>query len=129
MNDLSRRDFLALVAGGATALVASCGRSRVGITAADLQAVLAHGAYTEMVGRQYLRKVPEEADVNRLGELILSDLSRTASNGDIRARVREQVRRDFSEDRVVRLGQWILSQTEARLCALTALSHDTEPTS
>jgi hypothetical protein len=83
-----------------------------------------------MIGRQYLRKVPGEADLDLLAELILSGVSWNASIGtDIRAIIRERVRRDFAEDRVVRLGQWMLSQTEARLCALTALVHDIEPTS
>jgi hypothetical protein len=129
MKKTTRRGFFALLAGGATALVAHCGR-RAGFIAADLRGVLAYDAHTEMIGRQYLRKVPEEADRDRLSELILSDVSRNASTGtDIRTVIREQVRRDFAEDRVVRLGQWMLSQTEVRLCALTALVQDTEPAS
>ena len=127
MKEITRRGFFVLLTGGAATLVAKCGR-RASTIAAELRGVLAHDAHSEMIGRHYLRKVPEEANPDLLGELILSDLSWNASFGtDIRALVREQVRRDFAEDRVVRLGQWMLSQTEARLCALTALVNQTEP--
>jgi hypothetical protein len=127
MKEITRRGFFVLLTGGATALVAKCGR-RASTIAVELRGVLGHDAHTEMIGRHYLRKVPEEANSDLLGELILSDLSWNPSFGtDIRTPVRERVRRDFAEDRVVRLGQWMLSQTEARLCALTALVNQTEP--
>ena len=128
MKKTTRRGFLVLLAGGGTVLAANWfrGRRRNAI-AIELRHVLAHDVHTEMIGRQYLRRVPAEADPDLLGELILSDLPWSASIGtDTRAVIREQVRRDFAEDRIVRLGQWMLSQTEARLCALTALVNRTE---
>ena len=128
MKKISRRGFFVLLTGGGTVLVANWLRGRRRNTIAlELRHVLAHDANTEMIGRQYLRKVPAEADPDLLGELILSDLPWNASiRTDIRALIREQVRRDFAEDRIVRLGQWMLSQTEARLCALTALVNSAE---
>jgi hypothetical protein len=128
MKKTTRRGFLILVAGGGTVLAANWFRGRrISAIALELRHVLAHDAHTEMLGRQYLRKVPAEADPDLLSELILSDLPWSASIGtDTRDLIREQVRRDFAEDRVVRLGQWMLSQTEARLCALTTLVNSAE---
>jgi hypothetical protein len=33
----------------------------------------------------------------------------------------QQIREDFEQERTMNFGGWILSQAEARLCALTAL--------
>ena len=80
------------------------------------------------VGRVTLRKVPGEADPVLLGELIFSSIRWNALiESDPRILIRDQVRRDFGENHVVRLGQWTLSRTEARLCALTILAKGDEP--
>ncbi len=80
-----------------------------------------------MVGLEYLRHVPEEADVDLLIDLICSfevECREEITKADIR-RCREllvrQVREDFEQDRTVNVRGWILSETEARLCALAAL--------
>jgi hypothetical protein len=36
--------------------------------------------------------------------------------------LQRRIRQDFVEEKVVKLQGWILSATEARLCALTALA-------
>lgn len=125
MRKITRRSFFVLLAGAGTVLGTHWLRGRRAHRfARELPNVLPPGAHTQMIGRQYLRKVPEEADPDRLSELILSDLPWDAAiETDLRVLVRELVRRDFAEARVVRLGQWLLSQTEARLCALTALAN------
>ena len=105
MKKTTRRGFLVLLVSGGTALAANWFRGRrIGAITLELRHILAHDAHAEMIGQQYLKKVPAEADPDLLGELILSDLPWGASLGtDTRALVREQVRRDFAEDRVVRL--------------------------
>lgn len=124
MKRISRRRFVILLTGGGITLGASCRRTDT--ISLELRSVLANDASTELVGGQYLKKVPGEADPDLLRELILSDLPWSASIGtDTPTLVRELVRRDFTEDRTIRLGQWLLSRTEARLCALTALVHQT----
>ncbi len=80
-----------------------------------------------VVGREYLRRVPEEADVHRLVDGICScypvgreGLIR-AGQQELRARLRDQQRQDFENGHIVKLQGWILSETEVRLCALAAL--------
>ncbi len=80
-----------------------------------------------VVGREYLRRVPEEADVHRLVDWICAfhggereDLLE-AGQQELRERLRDQQRQDFENGRIVKLQGWILSETEVRLCALAAL--------
>ena len=125
MRTVSRRGFLGLLAGVGTAIGIFLFRGRRTSTiVSELETVLDPNASTMMIGRQYLRRVPDEGDPDRLRELILSAFGwAPLFQGDVRILIRERVKRDFAEDRVVRLGQWMLSQTEARLCALTVLAH------
>ena len=129
MRAFSRRGFFALLASavGATGLWLFRGERRSAIVS-ELDSVLEPDASTTMIGQQYLRRVPDEADQVRLRELILSGFGRDPLfEGNVRILIREAVKQDFAEDRMVRLGQWMLSQTEARLCALTVLAHRDRP--
>lgn len=79
------------------------------------------------VGLEYLRMAPTEADVRQLTKLICScwqeqfdELAR-ADMRKIKNVLVNQQREDFEKGRVINLQGWILSETEARLCALTAL--------
>jgi hypothetical protein len=79
------------------------------------------------IGLEYLRLVPVEANARRLTQLICSSWKQRydeLSNADaakIKTILLRQQRRDFENGRIVNLQGWILSQTEARLCALAAL--------
>ena len=80
-----------------------------------------------VVGREYLRIVPAEADALKLAELICAgrperyaELSH-ASMVKVRRMLLHQQREDFDQGRIVNVKGWILSQTEARLCALATL--------
>ncbi len=81
-----------------------------------------------VIGNEYLRGRHEEARVQALIDLICQSppLSRESSvekySKGPHAFPGEQVRADFEHDRVVKVNGWILSETEARLCALAALS-------
>lgn len=66
------------------------------------------------LGRAYLAEHPEEA--GRLRALLARNATPLGA-GELRARIR----RDFEEVRLVRVRGWLLSRTEARLCALVAL--------
>ena len=127
MSKIARRGFIvSLVSGGgaAVAIVLLRGGRNKRIVL-ELKDVLDYGPSTELIGKQYLRKVPAERDPALLTELIFSTFEwKTFLEGDIRILIRNRVKQDFAEDRVVRLGHWILSQTEARLCALTFLAHN-----
>jgi len=79
------------------------------------------------VGREYLRCVPGEVDVSRLIDLICSfQEERRAELADadkakLRGLLLLQQRQDFEKGRIVHVRGWILSETEARLCALAGL--------
>lgn len=78
-----------------------------------------------VIGLEYLRVAPREADAWELTKLICSgwndDEIAKAGPGKINALLLHQQREDFEKGRVVKVRGWILSATEARLCALTAL--------
>ena len=77
------------------------------------------------VGEAYLRSHPRENDERRLVHLL------SASNGvwrklsrpnEIRRLGRAQARRDYALGRLTVVEGWYLSQTEARMCALTTFA-------
>ena len=81
-----------------------------------------------VIGREYLRIKPVEADALKLAELICAgrperyaELNR-AGMGKVRSILLHQQREDFDKGVIVNVKGWILSETEARLCALTALT-------
>lgn len=132
MNPLSRRDFIALAAvlfadvlglrGYGIGIQTSKGaRHRLAqIYAHDLQAARA-------IGGTYLRAVPEESDANvlarrivRSGPLQLRGLD-ALSKKELTDALQGIIRQDFVSNNTVRLDGWVLSRTEARLCALCAV--------
>jgi hypothetical protein len=80
------------------------------------------------IGRTYLRQYPAEAAPQRLASEIARDLDclgcrlPRAEEAHLRSAVRERIRRDFAEGVVVNVDGWVLSRTEARLCAIAALA-------
>jgi hypothetical protein len=80
-----------------------------------------------VIGLEYLRRTPMEADVRQLTRLICSrwqgryDKIAHADAARIKELLLRQQREDFEEGRIVNVRGWILSETEARLCALAAL--------
>ncbi len=81
----------------------------------------------QIIGMEYLRCMPRERNVGSLIDRIFScgTLCQTefAEAGMKKGRelLLQQIREDFEQERTVNIEGWILSQTEARLCALTAL--------
>ena len=71
------------------------------------------------LGRAYLVATPNEASASRLTSLILGESA--MRTGREAARVRSRIQGDFDAGRVVTVDGWIVSPTEARLCALCAL--------
>ena len=92
-----------------------------------LIAVLNDRESARVVGLAYLHSVPQEADVQVLVELIAlgftggSELLRNATGEKLRQLLDLRIRQDFAEERMVTLHGWLLSLTEARLCALATL--------
>jgi hypothetical protein len=72
------------------------------------------------VGKRYLATRPGERDERTLLRLLrpLGD-PEVLARDELGTRVRRAVRDDFTDGRVVLVDGWYLSETEARLCALT----------
>lgn len=96
--------------------------------AARLTSVFSHPASAAVVGWEYLRVVPREADAALLIDLISSrspSRRRAIDNPDATRRLELLLLRqqeDFERGRTVTVHGWILSETEGRLCALAALA-------
>ena len=92
--------------------------------AAALRTLLYDRAAARRLGRAYVRQVPEEDDPRILARLTLA--LPEGQYGDaialdptsLRDRIDERVRNDFAASTTVQLDGWVLSRTEARLCAL-----------
>ena len=123
---LDRRGFLQLTAAGMVASLtnSACARD----TGEDAQA-LAQPALVEMlgaerareIGTQYRAAVPKENTAAALRAAIsISQHQRSPWIG--RRSIEEQIRDDFAAGRTVVVAGWVLSETEARQCALYSLS-------
>jgi predicted RNA-binding Zn-ribbon protein involved in translation (DUF1610 family) len=77
-----------------------------------------------MVGKAYLDENQEEDSLHFLISTLASETNMidfacsTCGLHAYREKIRRAIRRDFEADNCVCLDGWILSRTEARLCAL-----------
>jgi hypothetical protein len=128
---VGRRAFLALVAASGATLLArgrlpgsALSRSRHDALVERLASLFEHRESARIIGLEYARTYPHEADAAHLVEAIVAtaggELLR-ASDQRLRAMVDRAVRDDFGAERTVKLRGWVLSATEARLYALVAL--------
>jgi hypothetical protein len=84
------------------------------------------------LGQAYLATRPDEHDVDLLTGLIEERLSQSAGPNsarlerpaDIAKALMRLVRTDYIQNNVINLEGWVLSQTEARLYALSAVLHN-----
>jgi hypothetical protein len=120
---LGRRAFLlALAAGLGHAFAGRLAPAAPVETAqAPFEALRGHRTRAAAIGARYLRAHPDEiAAVRRLAARDLRAGGRR--DGDARRRaLRRACARDFAEGRVVRVDGFVLSRTEARLCAAVLL--------
>jgi hypothetical protein len=95
-----------------------------GSTAPALAEVLRHRASAVAVGEAYLRVARHEREPRclvRLIEVRCGELVFEARGEALRRCLARRIRQDFAEGQVVEVQGWVLSATEARLCALAAL--------
>jgi len=125
--DLTRRRLLLAAAGLAAAVVAGpiamwpvVERFAAGDPAALLRGLVTHRGAAVALGRSYLEGNPTEAH--------RADLVRNLVGGGVPAstsrasrEVASRIRADYRSGRTVVIEGWVLSRTEARLCALIAL--------
>jgi hypothetical protein len=132
---ISRRDFLMFSAAAAISLLARSQLPAISalkggeqmLLATRLAALLTHKESAKVIGLEYVQKYRQEADARVLLDRIASSLNvgdvglLGAASSNLHALLARTLREDFEVDRVVKLQGWVLSVTEARLCALAAL--------
>ena len=133
-DGLSRRVFLARLLAGAGCLLVARGDSRGpdrGATpealAARIVSLVPDRRQAAVLGRAYLREAPAEASVAGLVAAISTGCvpdfgSHAGSEAGLRRALSARIRRDYAERRVVDVRGWLLSPTEARICALATLT-------
>lgn len=80
-----------------------------------------HPASARMVGCEYLRLYPEEADPALLVRLLMLQVEIKRDTIALKRALQEKRRRDFGRGDVVMLKGCLMSRTELRLCALAAI--------
>ena len=132
---LSRRDVFKVAAAATVLLfvrsslpgVAALRSSQQSLRSMQLVALLSHPESAKAIGSEYLRQYPQDANVDVLLDQIASRLAAndvglfSITDQSLREQLDGMVRVDFAIDRIVKLHGWVLSATEARLCALAAL--------
>jgi hypothetical protein len=126
--DLTRRRLLIAAAGLGAAVVAGpiamwpvVERFAASDPAALLRGLVTHRGAAVALGRSYLEANPTEAhraDLvrNLVGARVPASTSRASRE------VASRIRADYRAGRTVVVEGWVLSRTEARLCALIALT-------
>lgn len=91
---------------------------------ARLRALLPDPAAARRLGRLYVRQAPAEDHPVFLARLTVASLGvqdadiSAVDSVSLRRRLDARVRGDFASGTTVQLDGWVLSRTEARLCAL-----------
>jgi hypothetical protein len=106
------------------AFVLSDGRSPT--AAARLAATLSDQASARRLGAVYLRITPREANlrtlVSKVGGHLPVRAVHKASRDELRRHISQAIYSDFTVGRTVKLDGWVMSRTEARVCAIAALA-------
>lgn len=130
---MKRRTFLASTAAagggiGLGLLVNGCvRREAIDTLIVETAEQLRYEPGARLLGQAYLDQAPEEKDRDQLIARIigsLPSLPADATGDDVTRLLLDQIRRDFEQDQAVRVDGWLLSVTEARLCALALSAQD-----
>jgi hypothetical protein len=132
LSSLNRRSFLRMLfllglwvpTRSQHAFVATDG-SHADLLSAKLLTVFHDQESARAVGLEYLRLRSVKTDAQELIKQICASWNEPqiahATTETIKALLQNRQRDDFEKDRIVKVRGWILSETEARLCALAAL--------
>jgi hypothetical protein len=130
---LTRRKFLflggaiggCLLATPGLTWLASVWQKRERALRSRLIALFHNQPSARVIGSSYLQQHPQEANVSLLLKRVVPqafDPLNSAGDRELMNLLQRRIRQDFREEKVVKLRGWILSATEARLCALAALA-------
>lgn len=128
---MKRRSFILLSATGITALVLpslSCNRvdpaaAKMLQKAPDQLSHICDAHTIREIGNAYRKQVAAESDKDQLIKLLLTDssgnsISRSSDTTLLKSVLSDKVKSDFDKGKIVNIKGWVLSETEARQCAL-----------
>jgi hypothetical protein len=79
------------------------------------------------IGNSYIKRVPKESKISAIEKQLLKseagNLFDPSSEKALQDFISKMNDRDFSSDQTIILNGWVVSQTEARQCALFFLTH------
>ena len=78
----------------------------------------------KLIGKKYLELKPEEYSKNKLTDLLFPKKYThdwIGNNKSVRKWIENEIKNDFENSNTFLLNGWVISQTEARQCALTSL--------
>jgi hypothetical protein len=97
-----------------------------GAVPANFDALLRHRASAERIGRRYLAMLPHDTDGSRLLTMspVLGRALQAVRHGPevSAALLRRGIEEDFRRANTVIVDGWVLAATEARFCAVVALT-------
>jgi hypothetical protein len=132
----SRRDFLYLLLGSSITAFArptfTLAKFTDSGTHTTFVSILAdffdNKTSARIVGNEYLRYHPAEADADWLADQIFRDDIDNrieylrSGRADRKELIKRMIHEDFKLGRIVHVRNWMLSQTEAHLCAIAVLA-------
>jgi hypothetical protein len=129
---LSRRDVVSFFALGVFSLPRA-GRASPGGSGYDVHFVIRRlsryfHSTAAIAGISYMKSTPSEANIEALAQLICPPWSArhmqlvAAATNEVSGVVAEWAREDFERAQIASVSGWLLSKTEARICALSALT-------
>src|SRR5687767_5526292 len=111
---MKRRAFIGITAAGAAG-AAVTGLARAGdadpravLATPELLHVLGNERLVATLGQRYRETVPAEQSAEALEQAIRADLEPAAGDTSLGTQVRERVRRDFADARIITLDGWVL---------------------
>lgn len=124
---MKRRNFILVTAGGIAALAIPSWYYIFGphyknlLAEPELLSYIWEEQTIEKVGKQYLKMNSEENSEEVLSKLLSENTS--PNSFGLREELNQLIKEDYESDHIVMLDGWILSETEARQCALFSLTH------
>jgi hypothetical protein len=133
---LKRRTFVYLTIAGAAAFItpfSACRQTTESLTKTlgtpDLLASLLDDKTVREIGSLYRVRVSDEAPQDKLVAALLASVGGRQNQSNSEAeraglvqKLNNAVRNDFANGQIITIKGWVLSQTEARQCALYSLS-------
>lgn len=125
---MERRNFLILATGGIAALAIPSLYYMFGPPAkeraladAELLSYIMDAPIIAGIGKKYQEQFPDHNTEQKLIELLSESIA--DDSNDLSEELNRKISEDYKNGKIIMLDGWLLSETEARQCALFSLTH------